>query len=91
MNQTNGISPRNEFVLSSGNGGGIIQGDYKLIFGKQAPAFWTTLGMPLFFLFESFYKSVKINLEKIIQMVHNLSLSQLIVDLFKMVAVYLIL
>merc|ERR1712228_960474 len=49
LGETNGISPRNEFILGSGGkrgGGGIIQGDYKLIFGQQQPAFWTTLDYP---------------------------------------------
>eukprot|EP01084_Bolivina_argentea_P042854 78991_1 len=46
LNQTNGISPRNEFILSSDNAGGLIQGDYKIIFGTQHPAFWTTLDYP---------------------------------------------
>merc|ERR1712228_372092 len=49
LGETNGISPRNEFILGSGGkrgGGGIIQGDYKLIFGQQQPAFWTKLDYP---------------------------------------------
>ena len=52
------ISPRTEFILSSGNNGGILYqpnntmenstGEviYKLIFGTQSPAFWTTLDYP---------------------------------------------
>lgn len=43
---SNQTSPRSEFVVGSGNDGGIVQGDYKLIFGKQGPAFWTTLDYP---------------------------------------------
>eukprot|EP01083_Nonionella_stella_P034130 93448_1 len=46
IGETDGVSPRNGFVLSSGNDGGIVQGDYKLIFGNQNPAFWTTLDYP---------------------------------------------
>ena len=46
MSDGSGTSPRNQFILSSGNNGGIIQGDYKLLFGNQAPAFWTTLDYP---------------------------------------------
>eukprot|EP01084_Bolivina_argentea_P098083 176309_1 len=40
------VSPRNEIFLSSGNDGGLIQNDYKILFGKQSPAFWTTLDYP---------------------------------------------
>ena len=40
------VSPRNEIFLSSGNDGGLILNDYKILFGKQAPAFWTTDDYP---------------------------------------------
>ena len=47
---TSVVSPRNEFVLSSlderNGGGGLIMGDYKLLFGTQDPAYWTTLDFP---------------------------------------------
>ena len=44
------ISDRKEIFLSSGSDGGIIMetnvSKYKLIFGQQRPAFWTTLDYP---------------------------------------------
>eukprot|EP01083_Nonionella_stella_P220597 789070_1 len=41
------VSPRNEFLISSENdGGGLIMGDYKILFGTQQPAFWTTYDSP---------------------------------------------
>eukprot|EP01083_Nonionella_stella_P220596 789069_1 len=44
------ISPRTEFVLASldirGGGGGLISGDWKILFGQQSPAYWTTLDSP---------------------------------------------
>eukprot|EP01084_Bolivina_argentea_P042851 78987_1 len=41
---SNQSSPRYEFVMSGGEG--MVQGDYKLMFGKQSPAFWTTDDYP---------------------------------------------
>ena len=40
------VSPRDEIFLSSGKTGGLIQNDYKILFGVQGPAFWTTLDYP---------------------------------------------
>ena len=39
-------SGRNDIYLMSGNTGGYIKGQYKILFGKQAPAFWTTYDYP---------------------------------------------
>eukprot|EP01084_Bolivina_argentea_P020976 38962_1 len=41
---SNQSSPRYEFMLTHYTG--ILQGDYKLIFNNQGPAFWTTLDYP---------------------------------------------
>ena len=44
------ISDRNDVFLSSGDDGGLIMktngSTYKILFGKQSPAFWTTLDYP---------------------------------------------
>ena len=46
IGKTNNVSPRNEFLLSSDNDGGLIQNNMKILFGTQSPAFWTTLDYP---------------------------------------------
>eukprot|EP00483_Globobulimina_turgida_P007915 UN07931 len=43
-NENNQSSPRYEFMMTHYTG--IVQGDYKLVFGNQGPAFWTTLDYP---------------------------------------------
>eukprot|EP01084_Bolivina_argentea_P172232 298368_1 len=45
------VSARTEFILSSTHsnhvhGAGMISGDYKILFGYQSPAFWTSLDWP---------------------------------------------
>ena len=44
------VSERKDVFLSSGNGGGLIMENnvskYKILFGNQDPAFWTTLDFP---------------------------------------------